>query len=64
MDIEQELIKEVRCPSCNSLLFKYHDNYGGLIEIACRKCKNLVGIATKIVVITKVIATKNQRHKM
>lgn len=64
MDLEQGIIKEVRCPSCNSLLFKYHDSYGGCIEIACRKCKSLVGIATKVVIVTKVLANRDQRHRI
>lgn len=34
-------MKSVKCKHCNKLLFKV-ENFKGLIEIKCNKCKNII----------------------
>lgn len=60
MDIEE---KEVRCPTCNSLLLKVFGDPCGKLQIACRKCKSLVQVSPKVTVFIEVIKTKNQRTR-
>lgn len=38
---EQQHFNEVRCPSCQKLLFKI-SGFGSIIEIVCRGCGQMV----------------------